>query len=410
MFAKIGRLGSQFFKKSRTINNEPINKVSLIVVIILDIFILINVFSGLNDISRWYLNPSLAHPCYSEWQTYRDRESADKDYDAIRPALQARRNFQDNYRKQEIGHLGSVSPTCLAYGGFKDEVNTPENREIASNIEQKQRQINDLEFKNRQIREQYDSTLLEKIAGQPRDRSINTVGADKAKQELDKNNRNIATLKTEIADLKNELLSKPESINFIGFLKQGEQFSIVKKAYQRASFWYPSIQIAFQSLFLLPLIIIASSLHNFAQRKGYGLMALMSWHLLVIFLIPLIIKIFEFLQVGILFEFLFDLIRELLGGLLFLINYFYIFLIPTLGFGIIKFFQKIVFNPKIQAAHRVQKSRCIRCAKQLRPQDAYCPHCGYHQYVECPSCHNLTYKKLSYCKECGASQNRKSFN
>ncbi|MHC5728420.1 MAG: hypothetical protein ACYTXY_30770, partial [Nostoc sp.] len=62
MFARIRRLLSQFFSKSRTINNEPLNKVSLIVIILIDIFILINVFTGLDDISRWYISPTEAYP------------------------------------------------------------------------------------------------------------------------------------------------------------------------------------------------------------------------------------------------------------------------------------------------------------------------------------------------------------
>ena len=409
MFTKIVRLSRRFFNKSSKVNNEPINKVSLLVIIIIDIFILFNVFSGLDDIGRWYLKPSLAHPCYFEWSEYRDRTTSDKEYRAIRASLREEATFQENYRKAEAGHLGKVSPTCLSYAELKDNVNRSEHRDIAINIEQKQTQINTLESKNRNIRKQYDSTLLEKIAGQERDRSINNVPAEQAKQTLDENNRQIATLKEEIAALKNDLLSKPESIEFLGFLNENENFSIVEQNYKRASFWYPSIQIAFQSLFLLPLIIIASSLHNLAQRKGYGLLFLMSWHLLVIFCIPLIIKIFEFLQFGALFQFLFKFIRNLLGGLLFLINYLYIFLIPALGFGIIKFFQKIVFNPKIQASNRVQHLRCIQCAKRLRPQDSHCPHCGYYQYIECSTCHHLTYKKLSYCKECGASQNLDRF-
>lgn len=89
----------------------------------------------------------------------------------------------------------------------------------------------------------------------------------------------------------------------------------------------------------------------------------------------------------------------------FLINYVYILLIPLVGFGIIKFFQKFAFNPKNQAATRVQKSECLQCARKIRQQDSHCPHCGYAQYAECLNCHDLTYKNLPYCKQCGQSQN-----
>ncbi|HEY9598725.1 MAG TPA: hypothetical protein V6D33_13760, partial [Cyanophyceae cyanobacterium] len=58
----------------------------------------------------------------------------------------------------------------------------------------------------------------------------------------------------------------------------------------------------------------------------------------------------------------------------------------------------------VQAASRIQKSRCIQCGKKIRPHDSYCPHCSCYQYVECQSCHNLTYKYLPYCNQCGHAQ------
>ncbi|MEH2148039.1 hypothetical protein [Nostoc sp.] len=408
MFARIRRILSQFFSKSRKINNEPLNKVSLIVIILIDIFILINVFAGLDDISRWYISPTEAYPCYSEWQNYRTKTNKDKDYEIVRLSLPYNTNnqlkFQQNYQQAEAGHLGKVSQTCLQYADYKDKINNPEKQQIIKTIDQKQAKISILEQTNSTIQSQYDSTLLEKIAGQGREQSINQVGAEKAKQALEENNRQISTLKQETSTLKNELLTKPQSISFLTFLKDDNQFREVDQGYQQASFWYPSIQLAFQSLFLLPLILIALSVHRFSQRRGYGLISLISWHLLVIFFIPLIVKIFEFIQIGAVFKFLFDIIGAIFDGLLFLINYIYILLIPIIGFGIIQLFQRFIFNLKVQAASRVQKSRCVSCAKKIRHLDTYCPHCGYYQYIECQNCHNLTYKHLSYCKHCGTSQ------
>ncbi|MEQ8964000.1 MAG: hypothetical protein RLP02_39885, partial [Coleofasciculus sp. C2-GNP5-27] len=272
----------------------------MIVIILIDIFILINVFTGLNDISQWYISPAQAYPCYSEWKNYQSKTTQDKAYEVIKSSLLYARShqssFQQTYQQAAVGHLGTVSPTCLEYGNYKDQLNNPENQPIITAIDQKQAEINELEQTNRRIREQYDSTLLEKIAGQPREQSINLVEAEKAKQQLEQNNRNIARLKQEIAELKNQLTAKPESLAFINLLKDDGTFQSVENNYQQASFWYPSIQFSFQSLFLLPLIFLSLSVYNFAQRKGYGLIDLISWHLSVVFFIPLIFKIFEFLQ------------------------------------------------------------------------------------------------------------------
>lgn len=407
MFNKITRVWRQFFSKSRKINNEPLNKVSLVVIIVIDIFILINVFTGLDDISRWHTSPSQAYPCYSQWEDYRRQTNTDKDYEIITSSLSPT-NIQPSqeeiYLQAQERHLGKVSPTCLQYAKYQDNINIPANQQIIKNIDQKQTQVSQLEQSNSNIRAQYDSTLLETIAGQPREQSINSVSAAKAKQELEKNNQTISKIKQEIDLLKNKLVTKPESINFLTLLTDDNKFNQLQANYQQASFWYPSIQLTFQSLFLVPLILVALSVHNLAQRREYGLISLISWHLLIIFFIPLLLKIFTFLQVGALFTFILNILSTILGGLLFIISYVYILLIPVLGFAIIQLFQKVILNTKSQAVRRVQNSRCVNCAKKIRHHDKYCPHCGYYQYIECQNCHNLTYKYLPHCHHCGSVQ------
>jgi hypothetical protein len=412
MFRFLRQLWNRFLNKSRTINHEPLNKVSLVVIILIDIFILFQVFSGLSEISRWHLSPGEAYPCYAEWRDYRTQTAKDKDYDMVRKVLLSSEYqlnssvnpFGEAPQRPQEGRLGKVSEICANYTVLKNKVKTKENQQSLKTIDQKQSKIGQLEQKNRQIRSQYDSTLLEKIAGQPGDRSINTVAADQAKQTLERNNQDIAVLKKEILNFKNDLLAKAQKIGYFNSLKSDNLFVQVEKGYKQASFWHPSIQLALQACFLVPLLLFAAGIHSFALRKGYGLIALISWHLLVIFCVPLIIKVFEFLQIGVIFQFIFDIVSKLLGGLLFLVSYVYILLIPLVGFGLIKFFQKFVFNTRIQASNRIQKSCCARCAKKIRLQDSYCPHCGYYQYIECPNCHNLTYKHLSYCRDCGQSQ------
>ncbi|MEP0918779.1 hypothetical protein NC981_18270 [Leptolyngbya sp. DQ-M1] len=417
MLRRFQRSLQQFFRRTRSINKQPLNAVSLIVIILIDIFILVNVFTGLNDISNWTISPNEAYPCYSEWRDYRTSTAQNKDFERVRSAVVNNSpeilpgetsprslGFQERYQQANQGRLGSVSPTCLAFGGLKDKVDNPTNQKLVKTIDQKQNSIGNLENSNRTIRAQYDSTLLEKIAGQDRDQSINNVGAEKAKAQLDQNNQQIAQLRGEIAKLRTELVTKPESVEFFNFLRNDGAFSEVERGYKQASFWYPSIQLAFQALFLVPLLIGAGLVYRFAERRRYGLVALISWHLLIIFFIPLILKIFEFLQVGALFKFLFDIISAIFGGLLFLVSYAYILLIPIAGFALIKLFQKIAVRTKLPPSALVQQSRCLNCTRTLKHNENYCPHCGYHQNLECHNCHQPTYKHLPYCRNCGTEQ------
>jgi len=413
MFARFRRSVGRFFNKSRKINHQPINKVSLIVILVLDLFVLSSVFAGLYDISNWPLSPNDTYPCQMEWQQYRESTASDKDYLIISEKLtpldeSLPRNYRPpsrSYDDLNRGHIGEVSVVCKQYEATEKQTRaTSAGQTLLKNINDAQAEVNSFTDKNRVIRQQYDSTLLEEIAGQPQEQSINNVEAADAKKEIEQNNRKIAEGNTTLGTLKAALTATPESQAFLSLLNDDAQFEQVSAGYERASFWYPSIQLLFQGLFLLPLILIASTVHRVAQRKNYGYVALISWHLLVVFCVPLLWKLFEFFQFGFLIEWITEFLTVLFGGLRFLVNYLQILLFPLIGFGVIKFCQKVVFNTRLQAANRVQNMRCVSCGKKVRKYDVHCPHCSYEQYQECHNCHNLTYKHLPHCKHCGASQ------
>jgi hypothetical protein len=419
------RMLSRFFRNSRQINNEPLNKVSLIVIILIDIFILSNTFQGLNEISQWPMSPSLAYPCQVEWQSYLQENKETRDSTILRKTLgrqpipaptnifakpvelekyQEADTFEQRYRQSEQDHLGKVSSTCLSYGALQDKVTNKENKALQQKIDQKQKDILTLQNSSAQIRGQYDSTLLDEIAGQAPGQSINTVAASEAKQQLSDNNNKAFAIKQEIKALEQQILKNPNSAEFLKFLQDEPQWKTFDKSYQKAEFWHPHRQLLFQALFLLPLLGLTLAIYRFCQRRGYGLAALICWHLLVVFFIPFVFKLFELLQFGPIFVAISNFILEIAQGMIFLVRYAAILTIPLLGFGLIRFFQRFVFNPRLQAANRVQQSRCIRCAKRLAPHEQHCPHCGYHQLTPCPTCHEPTYKHLPHCKNCGASQ------
>ena len=429
MLNKIRNLIQRFFRKSSTLNRQSLNVPSLIVIVFVDIFILANVFFGLNDISNWHLSPDQAYPCYNEWQTYRGSQDSGKDYAMVSRSIVPSNSsisdyrttynrtdpppvnssdptsIRDSYQRNQINHIGQVSPQCLDYGGLKDALRTPENLKTVASIDTKLQKISQLEQTNRNIRAQYDSTLLEKVAGQPRSQSINTISAEQAKQKTDTNSATISQLKQEITELKQTLLAQPVVQTLLIYLKNPATFETIAEQYRHASFWYPSIQLAFQALFLSPLILISYAIHRFALRKNYGLVALITWHLLIIATIPALLKLFEFLQVGVLFQWIATAIGKIFGNLLFLVSYSQIVLIPLVGFGLIKLIQRLSqrrAKGQTDATNRIAQSRCLRCATKIGPNDAYCAHCGYQQYEKCPSCHVVTHRQMPHCTHCGS--------
>jgi hypothetical protein len=413
MLRSINQFFNQVFRKTRTINNAPLNRVSLIVIVLVDLFIIGNVFLGLDAISNWHLSPSEVVPCRSEWVAYREDKGADRDYPALQRAIAERSQYNgatggiaDRYRASQRDRLGAVSPICLDSAALQDSLSSPAVQTLKTRISAGEIKISKLKQSSQTINDKYDSTLFEKMAGQNPANSINGVTADKAKATLMENDRQLAELNSKLKADRAELVAQPVSQAYLARLKDNGKFEQLDQAYKTANFWYPSIRLGLQGLFLLPLMAIALGIHNLALAKGYGLVALMAWHLLCIFFIPLIFKIFEFLQFGFFFKSIFDFVISIVGNLVFLLNYISILSIPVIGFAIIKLVQSVILNPKSQATRRVQKNQCLNCAKTLQPGDTHCPHCGYHQQVECPSCHGMTYKHMPHCRHCGAGQNQ----
>ncbi|MDX1976415.1 MAG: zinc ribbon domain-containing protein [Pseudanabaenaceae cyanobacterium bins.68] len=403
MFKLLKRLFNQVFHRTTTLKQQPLNRISLIILIIVDLFILLNVFSGLATISQWHRSPSQAFFCHNQWQAYQNSPpTRPRDQNILQTTLE-----QEFYPQIDPGQLGEISPLCQEYQSLQLKVKNPSNQQAFAQINLTRRQISKLESTNQKIRAQYDSTLLEKIAQQDLDQSINQTPAAAAKAELSKNQAEIASLEQQIDQAQTQISQNLDSQAFLQLLQNPNRFQTLDQGYQTASFWYPTIQTSLQALFLLPLIAIATTIYNTAQSRQSPLVALLSWHALVILFIPLIIKIFEILQFGAIASLVFNLISTIFGSLLFLISYFYILLIPVVGFGLIKLFQnRTPFNLKLQASNRIQKGCCVQCNRKIQPFDNYCPHCGYYQQVECPNCHGLTYKHLDYCRHCGHPQDQ----
>jgi predicted RNA-binding Zn-ribbon protein involved in translation (DUF1610 family) len=411
MLNKFRRLLQRFFRKSSTLNRQPLNAGSLIVIVLVDIFILVNVFLGLNDISNWPLSPNQTYPCANEWREYNNSKDAGKDYKTVRASIpspseyQARNLRPTNYQNVERGHLGKVDAACLSYGSLKDAQRTPENQKTVASIEANLTKISNLENSNAKIRAQYDSALLEKVAGQAPGQSLIDVSAAQAKQKIDGNDAAIAVFKQETTDLKKTLLAQPTVLAFLSRLQDRNAWGPVEAGQRHAEFWYPSIQLGFQALFLLPVILISLAIHRFALGKNYGLVALITWHLLIIALIPALLKVFEFLQVGVFFQWIATTVIGIFGGLLFLASYAQILLIPLAGFALIKLMQRLgksSSKPKVQAATRIARSQCLSCGKKVRSGDIHCAHCGYQQLAPCLTCNALTHRHMPHCTHCGS--------
>ncbi len=401
MISFLKKIGRNLIRKSTYLQQTPINKVSLVILIIIDIFVLYNVFIGLGSISAWPLNPSEELPCFSPYQSYhtsKDKNIVELNVTTIQNLTDTNR-YYPNVRQGK--RLGKVSNLCTNYAKLEQEVKNPETIKLNTEITQLNEKVSSLEDNIKTLKSQYDSTLLEKIAKQDPKKSINQAKADEIKGKIDNFNQEIIKKRKEITEKKNKLIQHSSSVNYLKVLTNLAEYERISKAYQSEDFWYPNKLFVLQILFLLPLIIIGYFWHSKSTAKNQGLQSLISWHLLLIFCIPLIFKFFEFIQFGNLVRVVIDVILVLVGGLQFIASYLLIVIIPLIGFGLIKFMQTFIANPQVQAKNRIQLQRCVNCNFKLQLGDEFCPNCGFNQYVECTNCHHKTYKFIPYCRSCG---------
>lgn len=402
MFAWLKRFGRNLLRKSTHIRHEPINKVSIVILILIDIFVLVNVFSGLHSVSRWPLSPAERFPCYSAYESYHNSSQADIDYITIDALLIP----EPSYIAPEVettSRLGKVSNQCDRLNELQPRVKNSETLAIESEINVLQNKISNLNAEISRLKEQYDSTLLEKIAGQDPEQSINQSTAEQTKADIEAAEAEVDLLQSQLADKKQELITHPTAAAYLEEIGNDNTYQRLQKSYNSATFWHPNQQFALQSLFLLPLILLAYLWHISAVKQSRGTQALLSWHLLLIFCIPFLVKILEFIQFGNLVNLVLDVVIEIFGGLVFISSYLLILVIPLLGFGLIKFLQRFIFNPQVQAKGRITKKQCLQCSSKLRLSDEFCPFCGFEQMRECDHCHEKTYKYTEFCHVCGTS-------
>jgi hypothetical protein len=404
MFSFVKRLFRQLIRRSTYIHQESINVASIIIIILVDIFVLFNVFSGLQNIAQLPLSPQEEFPCFSAYQTYQtSKQKGTFDFNAatIENIIYTTNEFSSLPVQTKLGRLGKISKQCDEITRFSSEINSESNIKLKASIKQDRTAISNLNQEIATLQRQYDSTLLEKIAGQSQKKSINQASAEQTKPKIDADKAKISDKKKLILEKQTKLVNQASSAAYIKLLSDGSTYQGLEHHYHSAQFWYPNKQLLLQTLFLLPLISLSYFVNAYATKKRKGVVALISWHLLLIFCIPLLIKFFEFIQFGNLLASIIEGLTALLGGLLFITSYLLILIIPLSGFGLIKFLQKFVFNPKLQARNRIQTSHCINCNFKMMAGDRFCLSCGFDQFLNCPSCHEKTYKFTRFCKHCG---------
>ena len=389
------------FNRVRTnltrLDNQPLGKAALVIILFLDVFILVSLFDGLEKHTRQLTSPE-EHIPYACRQIVLD--TTWNPTNRVETLSFIALTYSGSYYYHEKENR-DVHELCRPYMDLIDRIKRDNG--LTSAFDERGRIVResaDLRQEIEKIKGAYDTTLLEATAGeaqgQPRIDAVQTAVRSKAAR--------LNTLTARLAQVEeqinaNDLVKQLWSL--LDGLREADRDTL-RAALRRLNFWYPVKRLAMQMIFLLPLLAIFFAWNGASIKSERGVQTLVSSHLLVVTFIPVLAKIFETVY-DIIPKKLLKKFIELLESLKLVAIWHYLVMALAVAGALflIYIFQKKLFSREKLIERRIAKGQCLECGKHLPPGSAACPFCGFAQLKPCASCGKPTLVYAKYCRECG---------
>jgi len=394
----------QFKNRLFRINDkEPLSKLSLCVIIALDLFILFVVFSGLDDHTRQLTSPV-------EYVPYECREvliqhswsQANRISKLQNLVLSDYKNYSYQYTSRfESSQIQKMHPVCRDFYLKIHEIAKNQNiLKWFKKRDQLEKKKNQFTSGFKQTKDVYDTSLLENIAEKNSQEnelpSISTSMKVKGHQ--------IENFNSQILNIENQLNAQDKIKDLWVFVQTSDSVrrDLLVKDFKKSEFWYPFKELLWQLLFLLPLFIVFYFWNVRSIAKDAKLQILISAHLIVISAVTIFFKILE-VVLELIPRHFFKKFFDLLTALHIIAIWHYIVIIGSIGFALISIYiiQTRIFNKRRLQIKRLTKGECYHCGKKLPVNADSCPFCGADQQKNCPSCNHRTFVAGAYCVNCG---------
>lgn len=383
---------------------EPLNKLSLVAIIILDVIILNLLFVGLNDHTDQLTTLNEYMPSAAKSALINQNWTSANRISKLQPLiLSDRNNTRTRYESPfEERRIKRMHPDARTF--FEQAKILAADPAVHALFLSRQKTVSEREKTERafdKAKKSYDTQLLENIANAAK------TGTNATSTTAQQYNQKINRLIGEIRSLESDINKAPgvQKLWTIVSPSDAERDQIVVD-YKRFQFWFPLKELAWQLLFLLPIFGIFYGWNSRSIKRDNPIQTLLTSHLLVIASLPIILNVLE-LVIDLIpkhfFKKLFEFLQSL--HLMALWNYFVIFAAIGIGLALVCFIQRKLFNKQKVMQKRLANGHCTACNKQLPPGAKSCPFCGKGQSTECATCHQQTPIGGSFCIHCGGQIN-----
>lgn len=379
------------------LDSQRLGLPTLIVLVLLDLFVLVSLMTGLHQHSAQLTSPQEYIPGYCRdaviHKTWNDANQLE----------QLAQLVNQHNEKSTYHHPRSPDrhPLCQALEDRLDRVR--QDSRVSDTLKDwttKLEEIRLIDARLGNLTPSYRTDLLETVAGldrpEPSTEISTRINSDQA--ALETLVRQAAALETSLDA--NEAVAA--TLSQLGSYTLEDRARLTQ-ALRTANLWYPVKRVGMEFLFLAPAIAIFYFWHARSLVRNRPFQQLLSAHLLVVAMIPALFKLGELLHDIIprhLLENLISLLQSL--GLVAIWHYLVIAVSVLMAAALIYLFQKKLFSREREMTRRISKGQCQGCG--LHIEDAVCTHCGFAQYTPCNSCGEQTYVSGAFCRHCGAVQ------
>ena len=394
---RIGRLKSNL---NRVGEDQPLHKFSMVILIFLDIFILVSIFDGLDSHTRQLTSPdeSIPHTCRE--MVIQHQWNGTSRLDKLTEIIQS---YGTSYYRIEMKEK-RLHPICAPLLGPIEKIK--KDKDLAPSFETRrkfQTESRDLEQEISELKGPYDSSLLESIARQDRDKPA----VDSIRMKVREKTAAMNALRGRLTAL-DERLNQAGPVKIlwekIEALAESDRDRL-KSDLRSLNFWFPVKEFGMQLLFLLPLFAVFYIWNSTSIRRNRGVQTLVSSHLLVISFIPILFKTME-LVYDIIPKKLLKKIMDFMISLNLIAVWYYLIIALSVAAALILIFifHRKLFSREKLAEKRIAKGLCQRCGKPMPPSSRACPFCGFSQFKACGQCQKPTHVHSKFCSECGSPQ------
>jgi hypothetical protein len=399
-----GKLSRMRTSLTRVNEKEPLSKLSLVVIIFLDIFILSTLFKGIEEHANQLTSPDEYIPTICRDIVIQDSgEKAEKLNRLENTTLYYHRNYSliEEYKRRDL------HPICMKFIDIIEP--TIKNSEIIHLFETRERlyqKYSETEKELNKLKSSYDTYLLEKISGESKPKKSNISAI---KLNLIQKREQLNGIVGQINSVESRINSNTDIVGILDNIEKlkSDYREELKSDIKNLNFWYPVKRLLMQLIFLLPLFLLFYFWYSRSIKKGLGLQTLISSHLLVITFIPIFLKISEAIY-DIIPKKLLKALWELLISLKLVALWHYLIIIISIGIAILCIYtiQKKLFSREKLIEKRITKGCCLNCGKKIPLNAQACPLCGFKQYSKCSNCGEETYIYGKFCKECGVESDQ----